>query len=99
MSPDTRPTSAIRSRAANAALMLATAGLAQAYAGRGGRVVGVNPGLTRTDWVAEGMQLETAQLGVGIDEAQAQAEEGIPLGQMDEPEEVAATVLFLVVEP
>jgi NAD(P)-dependent dehydrogenase (short-subunit alcohol dehydrogenase family) len=33
--------------AANAALMLATAGLANAYAGRGVRVVGVNPGLTR----------------------------------------------------
>ena len=35
--------------AANAALMLATAGLGHAYAGRGVRVVGVNPGLTETD--------------------------------------------------
>jgi len=81
--------------AANAALMLATAGLAQAYAGRGVRVVGVNPGLTRTDRVAEGMQAEAAQLGVGIDEALAQAEAGIPLGRMAEPDEVAATVVFL----
>ncbi|MCJ2126962.1 SDR family oxidoreductase [Methylobacterium sp. J-077] len=81
--------------AANAALMLATAGLAQAYAGRGVRVVGVNPGLTRTDRVAEGIQAEAAQLGVGIDEALAQAEAAIPLGRMAEPDEVAATVVFL----
>src|SRR5438552_11360521 len=38
---------------ANAALMLATAGLANAYAHRGVRVLGVNPGLTKTDRVAE----------------------------------------------
>ncbi|WP_267422499.1 SDR family oxidoreductase [Methylobacterium sp. GC_Met_2] len=81
--------------AANAALMLATAGLAQTYAGRGVRVVGVNPGLTRTDRVAEGMQAEAALTGLGIDEAQAQAEAGIPLRRMAEPEEVAATVVFL----
>ncbi|WP_342111018.1 SDR family oxidoreductase [Methylobacterium sp. SI9] len=81
--------------AANAALMLATAGLAQAYAGRGVRVVVVNPGLTRTDRVAEGMQAEAALTGVGIAEAQAQAEAGIPLGRMAEPEEVAAMVPFL----
>ncbi|WP_313901885.1 SDR family oxidoreductase [Methylobacterium sp. J-030] len=81
--------------AANAALMLATAGLAQAYAGRGIRVVGVNPGLTRTDRVAEGMRAEAALLSIGVDEAQAQAEAGIPLGRMAEAEEVAATVVFL----
>ena len=41
--------------AANAALMLATAGLANAYAARGVRVVGVNPGLTATERLVEGM--------------------------------------------
>src|SRR3954467_4905345 len=40
--------------AANAALMLATAGLAAAYARQGVRVVGLNPGLTNTERVAEG---------------------------------------------
>ncbi len=40
--------------AANAALMLATAGLATAYAGKGVRVVGLNPGATETERVAEG---------------------------------------------
>src|SRR5215213_8180374 len=34
--------------AANAALMLATAGLANAYAARGVRVIGINPGPTKT---------------------------------------------------
>jgi NAD(P)-dependent dehydrogenase (short-subunit alcohol dehydrogenase family) len=41
--------------AANAALMLVTAGLGSAYASRGVRVVGLNPGLTDTDRVAEGL--------------------------------------------
>src|SRR6202453_2350972 len=39
---------------ANAALMLATAGLGAAYARKGVRVVGVSPRLTETDRVAEG---------------------------------------------
>ncbi|AWB25346.1 KR domain-containing protein [Methylobacterium currus] len=81
--------------AANAALMLATAGLAQAYAGSGVRVVGVSPGLTRTDRVAEGMQAEAALQGITVDEAQARAEAGIPLGRMAEPEEIASAILFL----
>jgi NAD(P)-dependent dehydrogenase (short-subunit alcohol dehydrogenase family) len=84
--------------AANAALMLATAGLAQAYAGHGVRVVGVSPGLTRTDRVAEGMQAEAAIQGIDADEAQRRAEAGIPLGRMAEPEEIAATVAFLASE-
>ncbi|HET9351134.1 MAG TPA: SDR family NAD(P)-dependent oxidoreductase, partial [Burkholderiales bacterium] len=41
--------------AANAALLLATAGLAFAYASKGVRVVGVSPGVTRTERVAEGL--------------------------------------------
>jgi NAD(P)-dependent dehydrogenase (short-subunit alcohol dehydrogenase family) len=39
---------------ANAALMLATAGLGATYAGKGVRVVAVSPGLTETERVAEG---------------------------------------------
>lgn len=88
-------TTHIAGGAANAALMLATAGLAQAYAGRGVRVVGVNPGLTRTDRVAEGMQAEAAAKGVALDEAERLAVARIPLGRMAEPEEIAAAVVFL----
>jgi len=55
--------------AANAALMLATAGLANAYAGRGVRVVGINPGLTNTDRVAEGLRAEARLSGTSPDES------------------------------
>jgi NAD(P)-dependent dehydrogenase (short-subunit alcohol dehydrogenase family) len=44
--------------AANAALMLATAGLAGAYAARACAWSGLNPGLTETGRVAEGMKAE-----------------------------------------
>ncbi|MDR3521026.1 MAG: SDR family oxidoreductase [Acidocella sp.] len=81
--------------AANAALMLATAGLATAYAPQGIRVAGVNPGLTETGRVAEGM-ISTAKLaGVSVEEARAQSIAKIPLGRMATPEEVADTVVYL----
>jgi NAD(P)-dependent dehydrogenase (short-subunit alcohol dehydrogenase family) len=56
--------------AANAALMLATAGLANAYAGRGVRVLAVNPGLTETDRVAEGLAADAAAQGITVEEAE-----------------------------
>ena len=81
--------------AANAALMLATAGLANAYAARGVRVVGLNPGLTETGRVAEGMKAEAKLSGKSADEARAAALARIPLGRMARPQEIADAVLFL----
>jgi NAD(P)-dependent dehydrogenase (short-subunit alcohol dehydrogenase family) len=81
--------------AANAALMLATAGLATAYAATGLRVLGLNPGLTRTGRVQEGMTAEATLRGVSSDDALAQAISRIPLGRMAEPEDIANAVLFL----
>lgn len=81
--------------AANAALMLATAGLAQAYAPRGVRVVGLNPGLTDTDRVASGMEADASQKGISVEEARRHSLERIPLGRMADPAEVAAAVIFL----
>ena len=81
--------------AANAALMLATAGLASAYAGKGVRVVGVNPGLTNTERVAEGLRSDAKLNGITENEALKRAIQRIPLGRMAEPEEVANLVLFL----
>jgi NAD(P)-dependent dehydrogenase (short-subunit alcohol dehydrogenase family) len=81
--------------AANAALMLATAGLATAYAPRGVRVVGVNPGLTETDRVTEGFQADSRLAGISLDEARAKAVARIPLGRMARAEEVADVVVFL----
>lgn len=80
---------------ANAALMLATAGLATAYAKSGIRVVGLNPGLTETGRVAEGLASAARLEGIAVDEARARAIARIPLGRMATPEEIANTVLFL----
>ena len=80
---------------ANAALMLATAGLATAYAPRGVRVVGVNPGLTDTDRVTEGLGADARLAGIAPEEARARAVARIPLGRMAEAREIADVVLFL----
>jgi NAD(P)-dependent dehydrogenase (short-subunit alcohol dehydrogenase family) len=82
--------------AANAALMLATAGLANAYASRGVRVVGINPGLTNTDRVAEGLRAEARLSGTTPEESLRRALSRIPFGRMAEPEEIARVVAFLV---
>ncbi len=81
--------------AANAALMLATAGLANAYARYGVRVVGINPGMTRTERVSEGMAAEARSAAISIDEALRRSEGSIPLGRMAEVEEIASMVVFL----
>ncbi|HVL59087.1 MAG TPA: SDR family oxidoreductase [Burkholderiaceae bacterium] len=80
--------------AANAALMLATAGLANAYAGRGVRVVGVNPGLTATERVAQGLQAEARLAGIDEAEALRRAQARLPLGRIATAEEIARVVVF-----
>jgi len=67
--------------AANAALMLISAGLASAYAARGVRVNAVNPGGTLTDRLTEGLQ--------------ARVTSKVPMGRLAEPSEVADAVLYL----
>ncbi|WP_136636441.1 SDR family oxidoreductase [Pseudooceanicola onchidii] len=80
---------------ANAALMLATAGLAQAYAGEGIRVIGLNPGATRTTRLTEGLKAQAEFAGTTYEEAERAAASRIPLGRMAEPEEVADMAVFL----
>jgi NAD(P)-dependent dehydrogenase (short-subunit alcohol dehydrogenase family) len=80
---------------ANAALMLATAGLGNAYAGSGVRVVGINPGLTETGRVAEGMAADARHSGISVDAAVERSVQKIPMGRMAKPEEIADLVLFL----
>ena len=81
--------------AANAALMLVTAGMASAYAGRGIRVNAVNPGLTLTERLKEGMLADARMQGISPDEALARAKAKLPLGRIATPEEIANAVLFL----
>ena len=80
--------------AANAALMLATAGLATAYAPRGVRVVGINPGLTRTERVSEGMKADAKAGGITEDEALKRAVQRLPMGRLAEADEIASVVVF-----
>jgi NAD(P)-dependent dehydrogenase (short-subunit alcohol dehydrogenase family) len=81
--------------AANAALMLATAGLGAAYASKGVRVVGVSPGLTETTRVAEGLAADARLANISADEARRRSIERLPIGRMASPREIADAVLFL----
>jgi len=81
--------------AANAALMLATAGLGAAYAGKGVRVVGINPGLTETGRVVEGMEAAARQHGITVAEARRRSIAGLPMGRMAQPQEIANLVAYL----
>ena len=81
--------------AANAALMLATAGLAAAYGPKGVRINGVNPGGTLTDRVQEALAAEARMTGEPQDELLAAQQARIPLRRLGKPEEVAEVVLFL----
>jgi len=83
---------------ANAALMLATAGLGAAYAGTGLRIVGVSPGLTETDRVAEGLAADAKLAGVSLDEARRRSLARIPMGRPALPHEIADVVMFLASE-
>lgn len=79
---------------ANAALMLATAGLANAYASRGVRVVGLNPGLTNTSRVAEGLKAEARRAGTTEPQALEQAVSRMAMGRLAEPDEIASIAVF-----
>lgn len=81
--------------AANAGLMLVTAGLAAAYAERGVRIVAVNPGLTDTSRVAEGLQADAKLASITEAEARQRSVERIPMGRLADPEEIARVILFL----
>jgi NAD(P)-dependent dehydrogenase (short-subunit alcohol dehydrogenase family) len=81
--------------AANAALMLVSVGLAAAYGAQGIRVNVVNPGLTLTDRLHEGLAADARLKGLSPAEVMAQSVAKIPLGRMAEPEEIANAVLFL----
>lgn len=81
--------------AANAALMLASTGLANAYAARGVRVNVVNPGPVATERLHEGAKAEAQLLGISPEEALARANRRQPLGRVAQPREIADAVLFL----
>lgn len=81
--------------AANAALMLASVGYANAYAARGVRVNAINPGITRTGRVQEGLQASARASGRSSEEIMAMQLAEIPMGRIAEPEEIANVAVFL----
>jgi NAD(P)-dependent dehydrogenase (short-subunit alcohol dehydrogenase family) len=81
--------------AANAALMLVTAGLAHAHGHAGVRVNAINPGVTMTDRVKDGHTAEAAAQKVSMDEFLRRTEARIPLGRIAHPEEIANVAVFL----
>ena len=84
--------------AANAALMLATAGLAYAYASKNVRVVGLNPGVTQTERVAEGLKAEAKRANVSEEQAYKQMVARLPMGRPAKPEEIADIAVFAASE-
>ncbi|TDO44597.1 NAD(P)-dependent dehydrogenase (short-subunit alcohol dehydrogenase family) [Kribbella sp. VKM Ac-2527] len=81
--------------AANAALMLASVGYAKAYAGQGVRVNVINPGMTRTARVDEGLNAAVRATGRPKEELLEEMVAEIPLGRAGEPSEVANVAVFL----
>lgn len=88
-------TTHIAGGAANAALMLASAGLAAAWGPQGVRVNAVNPSLTLTDRLAEGLAADARLRGTTPEAVLQQAEARMPLGRLAQPEEIADAVVFL----
>lgn len=80
---------------ANAALMLATVGYANAYASRGVRVNAINPGVTRTGRVDQRLDAAVRTGGKTREELLSSQLAGIPLGRMAEPGEIADVAVFL----
>jgi NAD(P)-dependent dehydrogenase (short-subunit alcohol dehydrogenase family) len=81
--------------AANAALMLATAGLASAYGRWGVRVNAVNPASTLTERTAIGLEADARQRKITVEESLQQKNSKAALGRIATPEEVADTVVYL----
>jgi NAD(P)-dependent dehydrogenase (short-subunit alcohol dehydrogenase family) len=81
--------------AANAALMLASAGLAAAWGHAGIRVNVINPGATMTGRVQMSLEAESRATGSSPDDILRQNIKRIPLGRYANPEEVADAALYL----
>lgn len=81
--------------AANAALMLATAGLAQAYGDQDVRINAISPASVNTQRLARRYAMQAKSSGRAVEDLVREGAAGIPLGRVAEPVEVADVVLFL----
>lgn len=81
--------------AANAALMLATVGLASVHGRHGVRINAINPGQTAGERVKEFLALESKSRGVAESKVLEDIEARIPLGRLARPEDIADLAVFL----
>lgn len=80
---------------ANAALMLATIGLAKHHARYGIRINGINPSTTVTERMEQALAIDAARLGLTRDEVLTRNEAGAPMRRFGRAEEIADVALFL----
>ncbi|MBK8016221.1 MAG: SDR family oxidoreductase [Betaproteobacteria bacterium] len=81
--------------AANAALMLATVGLAHVHGPKGVRVNAINPGATLGERLREALRLESQARGVSEEELLRQGTARVPLRRYATDEDIAQVALFL----
>ena len=81
--------------AANAALMLATAGLAAAYAKQGVRVNGINPGPVATERLLQQVEVDGRLAASEGRAAPADPGARMAMGRVARPDEIAAMAVFL----
>lgn len=81
--------------AANAALMLASTGLATAWASHGIRINGINPGPTETDRVKGAIDAEASMNDSTPEDVMQAMKDRIPLGRLARPDEIANVAVFL----
>jgi NAD(P)-dependent dehydrogenase (short-subunit alcohol dehydrogenase family) len=62
------------------------------YAKQGIRINAINPGYTRTEIVTPHSLQE---MGVTLEQFESMVSSSVPMGRMGQPEEIAATVVFL----
>jgi len=84
--------------AANAAIMLVTAGLGNAFAAQGVRVNGVNPGVTETDRLTQNIRTQAQLDGLSEDDARTLIVQRTAMRRLARPDEIADVVLFLASE-
>jgi NAD(P)-dependent dehydrogenase (short-subunit alcohol dehydrogenase family) len=81
--------------AANAALMLASVGLASVYGPQGVRVNAINPGATMTERVEEALTLEAKLRGQTRDEVLREGQAKVPLRRYASADDIAQVAVFL----
>jgi len=85
--------------AANAALILVSAGFAKAWGSQGVRVNVINPGAVETQRLAAQLKVKAECSGQSLDAVRARATGEVPLGRLGQPADIAAAATFLVSAP